>query len=288
MRTEKNNLAKEVTAVVCSWNDADIVEKCLKSLKKNDVGELILVDANSNDGTREIGKKYADKILTDPGHGTGTARNIGASHASKKYVLHVGIDNVIPKGNISRMVRYLENGGYSGVSAMTYLEPPLNGYLSWSLDLYKKARYYPGERDVIGSPMLFTTKFAKNYPFDVKMTCSDDGDLCDRLRSKGHRFAIANTFVYEIGRDSIRTTFTRFKAYGKSDWEIFTKHSPIWNLRRKFYSFTHPFRNDLLYPIIRVSGIKRFFILPFLLLITSIRYFYWMHYFFRKRTNLGA
>ena len=48
------NYAQDVSAVVCSWNCAESIERCLKSLRDNNIGELILVDANSDDGTRDI------------------------------------------------------------------------------------------------------------------------------------------------------------------------------------------------------------------------------------------
>ena len=49
---------KNVTAVVCSWNAIQSIEKCLQSLLDNNV-KVIVVDANSNDGSKEVAIKYA-------------------------------------------------------------------------------------------------------------------------------------------------------------------------------------------------------------------------------------
>ena len=106
---DKPILAADVSAVVCSWNAASSIDECLSSLKENRIGEIILVDADSDDGTREIAEKYADKILIDPREGLARARNIGITEASKKYVLNVGADNIMPVGSINKMLRYMQH-----------------------------------------------------------------------------------------------------------------------------------------------------------------------------------
>lgn len=273
-----NSIAEDVSAVVCTWNAAATIDDCLQSLKENQVGEIILVDADSDDRTREIAKKYTDKILSDPREGLARARNIGITEASKKYVLNVGADNVMPTGSINKMLQYIQDNGYSGVSAMTFLKDSDRNYISWAMNCYKKARYYSGERNVIGTPTLFTAKLLKENPYDNKMSWSDDGDLCDRFRKNGHRFAVSDVVVYEIGSENLRSVLYRWKGYGKSDWEVYTKNKPEWKFTRKIYSLTHPLRNELIFPFMRIPGVNRIFALPFLWLITFIRYFYWVKY----------
>ncbi len=275
------NYAQDVSAVVCSWNCAESIERCLKSLRDNNIGELILVDANSDDGTREIAKKYVDKLLTDPRKGLAMARNIGIAEATKKFVLNCGSDNIMPPNSINKMIYFKEKFGYSGVSAMTYLTADKKEYLSWAMNLYKKARFFPGERNVIGTPTLFETHLLKDNPYDNKLSDSDDGDLCQRLKALGHRFAIANVFCYEIGQENMKSVFSRWKRYGKSDWETYTKNSVNWSILRKFNSLTYPLRNELLIPFFRIPALTRFKMIPFLSLITYIRYYWWLGYYIK-------
>ena len=70
--------ANEVSAVICSLNSISGIEQCLASLKAAGVGQVIVVDANSTDGTKEVAEQLADLVLTDPGTGLGNARNRGA------------------------------------------------------------------------------------------------------------------------------------------------------------------------------------------------------------------
>ena len=97
----------DVTAVVCSWNAIQSIEKCLKSLVANGV-KVIVVDANSIDGSVDIAKKYASKVITDPKKGLGFARNLGIEYVTTKYTLNWGVDNILPEGQLELMLNYLK------------------------------------------------------------------------------------------------------------------------------------------------------------------------------------
>ena len=216
--------------------------------------------------------------MSDPREGLARARNIGIQESSGKYILNFGSDNEIPTGELEKMLHYLITREYSGVSSMTYLKNADESYLTWAMDCYKRVRYYPGERPVIGTPTLFLRQLLIDFPYDNKMSWSDDSDLCDRLRKSGHTFAISDSFVYEVGSTSLKDIFYRWKGYGKSDWEIYRKYSSRWNMRRRLLSLTHPLRSELLFPLKRVKKTDFFAIIPYLIFITSIRYFYWVKF----------
>jgi glycosyltransferase involved in cell wall biosynthesis len=266
----------DVTAVVCSWNCVSTIGDCLNSLKKNRLAEIILVDADSNDGTRAIASGLADAILTDPRRGLATARNLGIARARSKYVVNVGADNVMPPGSIARMIDCLEKGKYAGVSATTILRNARLSYFARAMNEYKRARYFSGERSVIGTPTLFARSVLAANPYDEVMSWSDDGDLCTRLAETGARFAIADVEVFEIGSENLRSIAYRWKGYGKSDWETYSKYSPGWSFARRVKSLLYPLRNELLRPFARMGLFRGMAILPFLLLITVIRYRSWI------------
>jgi glycosyltransferase involved in cell wall biosynthesis len=268
---------KNVTAVVCSWNAIQSIEKCLQSLLDNNV-KVIVVDANSNDGSKEVAIKYAYKVITDPREGLGAARNLGIENVTTKYVLNWGVDNILPKRQLEVMLDCLEKNNFGGVSAQTFIMSKKMNYLSKSLNLYKKARFYPGEKNVIGTPTLFETSLLKNNRYDNKMTWSDDGDICTRLAKKNYKFAISPAFVYEYGYESFSTIFTRWKNYGRSDWEIFSKYSIDWSLKRRIQSILYPLYNELFIPLNKASFFDKIKLLPFLIFITLVRYIFWIKF----------
>ena len=266
-----------ITAVVCSWNAIQSIEKCLQSLIDNNI-KIIVVDANSTDGSREVAIKYAHRVITDPREGLGAARNLGIANVTTQYVLNWGVDNILPKGQLELMLDSLVKNNFGGVSAQTFVKSKKMNYISKSLNLYKKVRYFPGRRTVIGTPTLFETSLLKNNKYDNKMAYSDDGDICMRLAKKNYKFAISTAFVYEYGYESFSTIFTRWKNYGRSDWEIFSKYSLDWDLKRKIQSILYPLHNELLSPLKKVSFDDKIKLLPFLIFITIVRYFFWIKF----------
>ena len=266
----------DVTAVICTWNMEDTIEECLISLKNNNIGSIILVDASSKDKTREIAIKYVNKILTDPLQGLAVARNIGIEQVNTKLVLNWGADNVMPKEFLKSFLINLSKE-YAGISAQTYLKNT-NNYFSKAMNIYKKARYFPGDRKVIGTPTLFETTLLQKNKYDSQMTHSDDGDLCMRLLKQGYKFKITNLYVYEIGFETISSIVERWKRYGKSDWETYSKYSKQWSISRKLKSLIYPFINEFKNPLFKVKLVEKFYIFPFVLLITIIRYLSWIKY----------
>jgi glycosyltransferase involved in cell wall biosynthesis len=187
----------DVTAVVCTRNAEASIELCLRSLRENGVGQVVVVDASSTDNTAAIARRYADELVTDPGVGLGTARNIGVRQATRAFVLNCGADNVLPPGSLSALLEAKQAGQWDGVSAVTLVIGC--GYLSWAMRKYKLARFTPGERAVIGTPTLFDTAKLQNHPFDDSAAFSDDSELCERwTRLFGARFAIANALARVI------------------------------------------------------------------------------------------
>ena len=85
-----------VSAVVCTLNSISGIESCLLSLRNSGVGQVIVVDANSIDGTAEIAAQLADLVLHDTGSGLGNARNLGIAQSTGDLVLNMGSDNVLP------------------------------------------------------------------------------------------------------------------------------------------------------------------------------------------------
>ena len=269
--TGKKNL--DLTVVVCCYNSEKMIEECLMSVKKNLPQKIILVDGGSFDKTRSIARKYVHEIVDDQAKGLANARNLGIDKTSTKYVCFVGPDNIMPEGSLSKMIDYLEKHNCSIVSALTVLRDT-DSYWGWAQNIYRKKKYLPGYKDVVGTPTLFRTTVAKKYKYDVFMKNSDDTEICTRMGKDGLLFAISDAHCYEIGFDDFSAVVERWTRYGRGDYLFYYSQKDNWGLFRKLKSYLHPFIHDFYVPL---SGIKlsETACIPFLGMIVVLRYYGW-------------
>lgn len=114
----KNNHLPEVTVVMNNYNNAKYISDAILSIINQDYENisLIIIDAFSNDGSREIINDYASKyksikkIYTDyyipyPA----ITYNLGFLSASGKYVAIADADDISLSNRISKQVTFLEN-----------------------------------------------------------------------------------------------------------------------------------------------------------------------------------
>ena len=274
--------SSDVSAVVCTMNSISGIENCLSSLRAAGVGELVVVDANSHDGTRQVAERLADVVLSDPGTGLGMARNVGIAVSAKPLILNMGSDNVMPTGQLQRMIDYKSLGKFDGVSAQTLIAG--GDYLSQGLNSWRKGRFRPGKTTVIGTPTLFTGDLLRQHPYDPSRRFSDDSELCERWTQQfGATFAISDAYVEEIGKTSWSELVVRCRMYGISDNEVFTRgRKSGWSIQRQLKSLTHPVRVDFIDPIIHLSPIEAAKSAPFLATFAGMRYAFWVEKAIRR------
>ena len=266
----------DVSAVVCTRNSISGIERCLTSLRRAGVCRIIVVDADSTDGTREIAERLADTVVADLGTGLGNARNTGIALTTSALILNMGSDNVMPPGQLERMIATLAEGGFQGVSARTVIEG--DDYFSRGLNAWRSGRFRPGPSAIIGTPTLFDGSMLRSHPYDPVRVFSDDSELCERwARDFGCRFAIADAYVVEVGKTSWNEVRIRCRMYGISDEEVMRiGRSNGWSLARRAQSLTHPLRVDFVTPIRNLPIHEAVTSAPFLAGFAALRYYYWI------------
>ncbi len=83
----------KLSVVVLTKNEEKRIEKCLDSVKWAD--EIIVADDESSDGTREIVKRYTDKIFVKKMDIEGKHRNWAYSQAKNTWVLSLDADEIV-------------------------------------------------------------------------------------------------------------------------------------------------------------------------------------------------
>ena len=265
----------QVSAVVCARNSIASIKECLQSLIDTGVGEIVVVDAHSTDGTAQVAAELATTVISDEGIGLGNARNLGIRVSTKALVLNMGSDNVSPAGQLEIMISTLVKGGLQGVSAQTRIQG--SDYLAQGLNLWRAGRFAPGPVAVIGTPTLFDAELLRSNPYDATRKFSDDSELCERWENEfGARFAISSAVFLEVGKTNWDEIKIRARMYGVSDAEVYRCGVKSgWTHSRRAVSILHPLRVDFLEPLGNAPIAESMKFAPFLGVFTALRYTSW-------------
>jgi len=82
-----------LSAVVLTQNNADVLARCLRSLSFAD--EVVVIDAQSTDGTEPIARELGARVVTSPWPGFAAQRRIGLEHARGEWVFMCDSDEAV-------------------------------------------------------------------------------------------------------------------------------------------------------------------------------------------------
>lgn len=95
---QANISANPISAVLVVRNEIGRIETSLKALRPY-VDEIVVVDQQSDDGTREAAESLADKVYTDTLHGYAEASfPFAFSKASSEWILLISPDEELTQG----------------------------------------------------------------------------------------------------------------------------------------------------------------------------------------------
>jgi glycosyltransferase involved in cell wall biosynthesis len=160
-----------ISAIICTYNRANILQGAIESLIQqtadNGIFEIIVVDNNSTDNTREIVEQFGNienlRYVFEPNQGLSHARNRGYLEAQGKYVAYIDDDARADKEWISGIQRILED---LDPHPLVIGGPIYPFYLSdkpdWFLDKYEihswgdEPRFLKRNEYFYGSNMVFS------------------------------------------------------------------------------------------------------------------------------------
>jgi len=172
--------------------------------------EVTIVDAKSNDKTREIAKKYKANVLISNKKNVSFQRNAGAKKGSSEWIVFMDADNRIPKNYLQKVDKYLETNGPDILS--TWLTPD-NGskkdkltanIMNVFMEIYKNTK-----KPYVMESMIFIKRdsFKAIGGFDIKIPWREGEDLLKRGIQMGMKYEFIKTPKYAY-------SFRRFKKLG--------------------------------------------------------------------------
>lgn len=165
-------MEQEISLCMIIKNEEKYIENCLNSIKDL-VGEIIIIDTGSTDKTKEIAKKFTNKLFDFPWENNfSKARNFAISKASKTWVLFLDADETISQIDKEKIKNLLKNNKRAKADAFVLKcrnytnNMGVVGWLSSKKDKYKESEITPGFW-VLDTIRLFKNK--KNFFFEGKI-----------------------------------------------------------------------------------------------------------------------
>ena len=212
-----------VSVVVTTKNEEANIQNCLESIKKQSYPshkiEIIIVDNNSTDWTKEIAARYTEKIYNF-GPERSAQRNFGIKQASGKYILYLDADMVLFKDVISECIAKCERERYIAL----YIPEKIKGKGFWI-----KVRNF--ERSFYDTTCIDAVRFFRedNFlgigGFDENLTGPEDWDFDRRIREVGKVDIINSPIYHNEGEFKFRRYINKKSYYARS----FDKYIKKWN-----------------------------------------------------------
>jgi glycosyltransferase involved in cell wall biosynthesis len=229
---EKDEFYPKVSVIVPVKNGATHIRELLDSLMQvdydRDMLEIIVVDGNSTDNTREIVSQYPVKLLLEERPGLNAARNTGIKNSNGEIVAFTDADCILPKNWVSKIVNNFRDSQVACVGGNVV------GYYNSFLSHYSDESFLPVMRIFKKREVLDSVKPPQKYPAGCNMALKkdalkkvglfdegikygfDEDELVERICRVGYKMVLdPNVLVRHKHRPALRELLRQNFSYGR-------------------------------------------------------------------------
>jgi glycosyltransferase involved in cell wall biosynthesis len=216
----KNELVK-VSIIVTTKNEEKNIANCLESIKKQtypqEFIEIIVVDNQSTDKTKEIARNFTNLVF-EKGPERSAQRNFGVDQSSGDYVMYLDADMILSENVIKAAVNKVLND--SEIVAL-YISEIVMGEKFFSKVRRFERSFYDG---TVVDCVRFIKKdiFKKVGGFDSTMTGPEDWDLDQKIRRAGKVALIKNPIYHNEAEFDLGKYLSK-KGYYAQSFDCYTQ-----------------------------------------------------------------
>jgi glycosyltransferase involved in cell wall biosynthesis len=210
-----------ISIIITTKNEAKNIVSCLESVKKQTYPqnqlEIIVVDNNSTDNTKELAKKYTDKVF-DKGPERSAQRNFGVQQSKGEYFLYLDADMILHPDVIQECVGTIQNSKFKiqnfNLLAL-YIPEIIMGTSFWC-----KVRRF--ERSFYDATCIDCVRFIQKEAFlnvggfDEAMSGPEDWDLDRKIRQIGKVALIKNPVYHNEAEFNLKKYLNKKGYYAQS------------------------------------------------------------------------
>ena len=243
-----------VSAIITTKNEERVIKNLLESLKKQTYRplEIMVVDNNSIDRTKEIAQKYT-KFVFNRGPERSRQRNFGVQKASGKYVLILDADMELEPKVVEDCVGIIENN--SATKAVVIPERSF-GIGFWAQCKALERDCYIGDETIEAARFFDKKTFLEFGGYDENITGPEDWDLPQRIRKKYNIGRIESFIHHNEGRLSLWRTMKKKYYYAQKFTVYMKKHPKIACQQANLFfrpAFFRHWRNLLRHPVLTLG-----------------------------------
>ncbi|MDG6221993.1 MAG: glycosyltransferase [Candidatus Bathyarchaeota archaeon] len=238
---EDPNGNPSVTVIVPVRNGAQTIQPLLESLQKLDYDpskvDVVVVDGNSKDKTREIVKKYPVKLVVENKQGINLARNIGIKNSNGEIIAFTDSDCIVPPNWVTKIVENFKDPQVScvGGSAIALDNDFVSQYADNSIvrlmPVFTKREEFKQVKPFFGHPagcnMAFRRKAVEKVGFfDEQIQYGfDEVEFADRICRAGYKMVLdPDVSVWHKHRSTFGEFLKQNFQYGKGSGLVFKKN----------------------------------------------------------------
>lgn len=203
----------KISVVIPAYNEENWIEKPLDSLKKQkyeEEYEIIVVDNDSDDGTKKIAEKYDTKVIKEPEDGVSQARQTGFKAARYPIIASTDADTILPPNWLKTINRTFHDPDVVGTyGSCTFYDSSFyqNLLAKYGFSGFLRLNSLVGKPLFIGFNMAVTKEaFDNTRGFDSEIESAEDVDLSQRVKDEGR-------IVYNKNL-TVKTSVRRLNSWG--------------------------------------------------------------------------
>ncbi len=209
----------KISIIIPTYNESQHLPLLLSDLSiSNEEAEIIIVDCNSKDKTREIANLYGSKIYKSKKKNRGLQLNIGAKKASGKWFIFIHADSRLRHGWLKKIKSVIE---YEG-NFVYFFKFKINNKMFFYrfLEIVVNLRSFIFKDPYGDQGLLIKREIYFKYKGYRKIPLMEDIDFIKRLKNK-ITLKMLNIPIYTSSRKWEKTNII-FQAFKN------------WNYRKRF------------------------------------------------------
>jgi len=221
-----------VTVIVPVRNGEPTIKPLLESLQRLDYDrkkvEVIVVDGNSTDKTRDIVEEYPVKLVVERKKGLNTARNTGIRNSNGEIIAFTDCDCVVPSNWITKIVENFKDPQVSCVGGSTkglngdfiskYADNSIVPLMPFFTKREELNMVKPFLRHPAGCNMAFRRRVAEEVGFfDESIQYGfDEVEFTERVCRAGYKMVLdPKVFVWHKHRPTLKEFLKQNFHYGR-------------------------------------------------------------------------